>query len=161
MQGARLFEIRSDQFIEGDIARARIVNVGRDRRGLRRRAKRAGDKARRIRRRIFIAGGARDFRRRHVHLVGEIFHVVIGLRDALRAKGVRFNDVRTGGQILLVNFLDHLRLRQHQQLVVALDVVDVCGKTLATIFGFAQLVALDHGTHRTVEYGDATLEQIL
>ena len=45
-QAARLLEVGRDELVEGDVARARVVDVGRDRRGLGGRAERAGDEAR-------------------------------------------------------------------------------------------------------------------
>ena len=46
-------------------------------------------------------------------------------------------------------------LRQHEQVVVALDELGVVGKALATIVGLLQLEALDHGAHGAVDDEDA------
>ncbi len=113
-QAARLLKIRRRQLVESHIAGCRIIHVGRNRRGFRRRAKGAGDKTRLVRRRIFVAGGARQARRRHVHFIGQMRHVVIVLRYRSGAKRITFNDVCTGGQILFMDFADDMRLRQRE-----------------------------------------------
>ncbi len=56
-QRTRLLVVRDAQFVEADVARAGVVDVGRDRRGLRLRPERAGDEARAF-------GRARSDRRR-------------------------------------------------------------------------------------------------
>ncbi len=45
-----------------------------------------------------------------------------------------------------------------QQVVVALQVTRPVAETLAAVVRFAQLVALDHGAHGTVQEQDALLE---
>ena len=54
---------------------------------------------------------------------------------------------------------DDIGLRQHQQIVVAFQVVRVRRELGPAIVGFTELVALDHRTHRAVEDQDALLEQ--
>src|SRR5882724_5078522 len=56
---------------------------------------------------------------------------------------------------------DDLRLRQHEQVVVALDVTRPVAETLAAILGFLELVLLDHRAHRTVENQDAAVQAAL
>ena len=58
-----------------------------------------------------------------------------------------------------MDLADDLRLRQHQQVVVALQVVRVVGEALAAIVGLVEPVALDHRAHGAVEDQDALLEQ--
>ncbi len=53
---------------------------------------------------------------------------------------------------------DHVRARQAQQFVVALHVLVEVLETLAAVLRLAQLEALDHGAHGTVEDGDALRE---
>ena len=60
-----------------------------------------------------------------------------------------------GGEVLLVDFTNHLRPRQRQQLVVALDVTIDFREACTAILGLAQLVALDHGAHRAIQDQDA------
>jgi len=58
-----------------------------------------------------------------------------------------------------VDLADHLRLRQHEDVVVAFDVVPVAGKARAAVPGLVQPVALDHRAHRAVHDEDAPFEQ--
>ena len=51
-------------------------------------------------------------------------------------------------------------LRQHQQVVAALEVARPVLETLAAKRGFVQLVLLDHRAHGTVEDDDALGEQL-
>ena len=50
---------------------------------------------------------------------------------------------------------DHVGPRQHQHVVVALQVLGMILEALAAEVGLGQLVALDHGAHRAVEHEDA------
>ena len=84
--------------------------------------------------------------------------MVISLRNALRAEGIGLDNVGTRRKVLLVYFLDNMRLRQHQQFVVAFDVVGEIRETCAAIRFFIQLVALDHGAHRAIEHENALTE---
>jgi hypothetical protein len=90
--------------------------------------------------------------------VHELFHVIIRLRDRSRVEGVRFENVRAGLQILLVYLANDLRLREDQQVVVALDVVLEILETLSAIVGFGKIVGLDLRAHRAVEDKDARVE---
>ncbi len=49
----------------------------------------------------------------------------------------------------------HLRPGQHEDVVVAAQIVAVPGQALAAEIGLAQLVALDHGAHGAVDDEDA------
>ena len=51
--------------------------------------------------------------------------------------------------------------RQHQEVVVALEIVAVILEALAAIACLVQLVALDHGAHGAVEDEDALLGGLL
>ena len=57
-----------------------------------------------------------------------------------------------------MNVLDHLRLRQAQQFVVALHILMKVLEALAPVLCLAQLEALDHGAHGAIEDGDAFRE---
>ncbi len=157
VQCTRLIQICFDQFIKGDIARAGIVDIGRDRSGLGRGAKSPCGKSRLPSRGKLRACRPRQFCRGDVHFVRERLHVVVGLRDTLRPEGIGLDDVRPGGQILLVDFLNDLRLRQHQQLVIAFDVMRKICKARAAIGLFVQLVTLDHGAHGAIEHQNTLL----
>jgi hypothetical protein len=54
-----------------------------------------------------------------------------------------------------MDFLDRLRLRENQKVVVALLVAGASGKSLAAEMAFVKTQALDFGAHRTVEDEDA------
>ncbi len=81
------------------------------------------------------------------------------MRYARCAEGVGLDDVRTGGEVLLVNGCDDGRLRQRQQLVIAFDVVREAGKARAAIGRLIQPVLLDHGAHGAVKDQDAAFQQ--
>ena len=151
-----LFAIRLAQIVEGDGAVAGIGNVGRDRGGTVGRAEGARDKTRLA---VFgddaLGGGARQPRSVAVEFIGEVRHVVVGLRDRGRGKRVGRDDVGARAQIIGVDVLDRLRLRQDQQVVVAPDVAMEIRKSLAAERGLVELQALDHGSHGAVEHQDA------
>ena len=102
-----------------------------------------------------VAGGLGQPRCLDIHLVDEMLHVVVGLGDGGRTEGVGLDQVGTRCQVLFVDFLDDLRLGQHQQFVVALHVVREVGESRSAVFRLAQLVALDHRTHGAIEDQDA------
>ena len=58
-----------------------------------------------------------------------------------------------------MDLADHLRPGQHQQVVVALEVLRTVLEALATVVGLAELVRLDDGAHRAVEHQHALAEQ--
>ena len=61
-----------------------------------------------------------------------------------------------------VDLADDLRLGQHQQVVVALEVAArQSAKRCAAVIGLAQLVALDHGAHGAVQDQDALLQLLV
>ena len=168
-QAAHLFVIGGDQLVEGDVARRRVVHVGRDRGGLRGRSQGAGDEARFIWRGVLGAGGARELRRFDVHLIGQVRHVVIVLRHAGGAEGIGLEQVGAGGEIAFVDFLDHLRLGERQQLVIPLhEQLALAGalgrregrETLAAVGRFIELVLLDDGAHRAIQDHDAAREDL-
>ena len=161
-QAANGFVVGGDQFVETDVAVARIVHVGRDRRGARGRAQHAGDEARlgRRLRRKFVAHLARQACTGEVQFVDDGFEPVIGLRDCRRVEGVGFEDVGTGREVFGVDAANHIGSGEQQEVVVALDVVRVRGKALAAVIGLLQAVALDHRPHRPVEDKHALRKQL-
>ena len=54
---------------------------------------------------------------------------------------------------------DDVRLRQRQQVVVALLVADVGVKAFAVVVTTLQAMSLDHGAHGPVQNQDALIEQ--
>ena len=155
-QAVDLFAVGLAQIVEGDGAVAGIGNVGRDRGGAVGRAERAGDEARlAVLGGDALGGGARELCAVAVEFIGEIRHVVVGLRDRGRGKGVGGDDVGAGAQIIGVDVLDRLRLGQDQQIVVAPDVAVEILEALAAERGLVIFQALDHGAHGAVEHQDA------
>ena len=55
---------------------------------------------------------------------------------------------------------DHLRAREHQQVIAALEVALPVGEALAAIRGLVEPVLLDHGAHGAVEHHDALGKQL-
>ena len=64
-------------------------------------------------------------------------------------------------RILVVDLPDDLRLGEHQQVVVALQVFRMRREARAAEGGLIQPVALDHGAHGPVEDEDALRQQLL
>ncbi len=54
-----------------------------------------------------------------------------------------------------MDLADDLGLAEHQQIVVALEIVGVVLEALAAIAGLVKLVALNHGAHGAIENEDA------
>ena len=67
--------------------------------------------------------------------------------------------VGAGLEVGLVDLAHDVRPRQHQQVVVALEILRVVLEALTPEFGLAQTVALDHRAHRAVEDQDALRQQ--
>ena len=80
--------------------------------------------------------------------------------DGGGAEGIGFDDVGPGLEILVMNFRDHLRLGELEQLEAALEILArPMAEALAAIILFREFVALDHGAHGAVEEDDAFLEE--
>ena len=158
-QAVQLLYIGDPQFVEGDVARARVVHVRRDRGGLGLGAQRAGHEARLVGRAVLVTGLARQLGGHQVQFVGQFRQVVVALRDRRGAEGIGFDDVGAGLQVLAVDLRNHVRAHQRQQLVVALQVLAVVGEALAAKIGLAQLVALDHRAHGAIQDQDALAKQ--
>ena len=58
-----------------------------------------------------------------------------------------------------MNFADHFRPGQQQQIVVAFQIAAEIGEARAAIIGFGQAVTLDHGAHRPIQNQDALASQ--
>ncbi len=154
------FGVGGDQFVEADIAKARIVHIRRDRCRAIGRAEHAGDEARFVRRLglEFIRDGARELRGGLVQFVDDVFQVIIGLGHGGRIEGVGLDDIGAGVQVGAVNVADDLRLCQRQQVVVALQVGVMIREARAAVVGLFQLVTLDHGAHGTIQDQDAVFK---
>ena len=115
-QSADLLGIGGDQLIVGDGPESRIVHVRRHGSGAVRRAHRAGDetRTRRVLRRRRFNGPASDPGPGHVQVVHQVFQFVVRHRDRGRVERVRLDDIRPGLQVLTMNALDNVRLRDGQ-----------------------------------------------
>ena len=86
---------------------------------------------------------------------------VVGLGNRRRIECVRLYDIRTGGDVFAVNLANDVRLREHKQVVVALEILTFpIRKALSAVVGFLQFVLLDHGAHRAVQDEDALGEKV-
>ncbi|MPM08575.1 hypothetical protein SDC9_54888 [bioreactor metagenome] len=165
-----LLEVCLAQLLEGDVARARVVHVGADAGGLGRGAQGACDEARVVRRGVFVAGRARQLGRGQVHLARQIGHAVVFLRNGGGAEGVGLDQVGACGQVFFVDVADHVGAGEREQLVVALHVarkvLEPVARTigpavaLTAILRLAQLEALNHRAHGTVEDGNALSQDL-
>src|SRR5438874_1820477 len=121
----------------------------------------------------------RNFSRRQVHLVyeraeidivhhalEEIVVLAAGRRfsgkkeivqpDRRGAECVGLNDIGAGFEVLRVDFLNDLRLRQKKKLEAAFEILALpIAKPLSAIVVLRKFVALDHRTHGAVENDDA------
>ena len=130
-QAADLLFVGVAQLVERDRAEGRVVDVGRDRQRPVGRAHRAGDEARPVRRprRPLVAGAFREPRPFDVQLVDERLEAVVGLRDGGAAERVGLDDVAAGLEVLPVDAGDDVGPRQHEQVVVALEVARMVPRT--------------------------------
>jgi hypothetical protein len=107
----------------------------------------------------FVRGLARELCGFEVQLVGQRLHAVVVQRDDLGIEGIGLDQVGAGGQVLSVDLQDHLRPGQHQQVVVALQILVPAGEARTAVIGLLQLVALDHRAHGPVDDEDAFAQQ--
>ena len=161
-QAAGCLGVGIGQLVEGNVARAGVVDVGRDGRGAVGGAERAGDEARPrwVAPFHLVARGRGQPRRGEIHLVGQRLHAIVGLRDAVGVKSVRLDQIGASFQIGQVDGADDVGLGQHEQVVVALHVAGPIGKARAAEVGLAQPVLLDHRAHSPIEDED-TARQLL
>ena len=160
-QPARLLGVGVADGVERDGAERRIVDVRRDGQRAVRGPDRTRDVARALRRarRPAVRRLAGEPRRGDVHLVGRRLEPVVGLRDGGRGERVGLDDVRAGGQVRVVNPHDRLGLRQHEDVVVPLQLVAVLGEARPPEVRLLEAERLHHGRHGTVEHQDALGER--
>ena len=102
---------------------------------------------------------ARQPRRGHVHLADDGLEAVVGLGDGGAVERVRLDDVGAGREVLAVDLADDVGPRQHQEVVVPLEVARVVREARPAEVRLLQAAALHHGAHRAVEHEDAAGEQ--
>ena len=81
-------------------------------------------------------------------------HVVVCKRHRVGVERVRLQDFGAGLKVFAVDRLDDVRLRQREQIVVALKGRRPLREPLAAIAGFIRPVPLDRRTHRAVDHHD-------
>ena len=160
-----LLVVRVNNLVERTRAERRVLDGWRHRECSVRRTNGAGGKARlgRILLRKLHARRLRQASSGQVH-VAHFFllvELVVRLRDHRRRERVRLDDVGARGEIRLVDFRDDLRLRQHQDVVVPLQVMRMILVTITTEVILAQLVLLHRRSHRAVDHHHALLHDTL
>ena len=95
------------------------------------------------------------------HLGSYAAEVVVRLPDTGRREGVRGREVGARGEVGVVDLGDDLRMREVQEIRVALDVLVVSAETLATVLRFRETSAMDEHAPRAVEHEDALGEKLL
>ncbi len=112
-QPAHLLAVGSNQLFIGRAPRGRIIDIGRNGGGLRRRSNRPGDKAPPPRLHCLhaIHRAPRALRSGFRQFIAKRVHPIIGQRDCLRVECIGLNNVRPGFQILPVNIFNDGRLR--------------------------------------------------
>ena len=153
-QPGGLLPIDFDQMIEGDLAIAGVLDIGRERQGLVGRPDCTGNETRAaILRRVFIRQFARDAGGFDVDRVDLVFRLVVCLADRVGGEGVGRNDIRPRIQIGAGNVGDHIGPGQRENVVIALL---VGGQVqIARIIRLGQLAVLDLRAERTIGYEDA------
>ena len=168
-QRLNLLKVSRPQFLKIHIACAGVVHIGADAGSFGRGAQGPHHVAGMVWRGELVCRRAGDAGRGHVHLVGQIGHVVVRHGHRGGPESVGFDQVCTGGQVFFVDVADHVRPGQRQQLVVALYVPMEVFETVslairpavtrATVLRFGQFEALHHGAHRAVQDDDAFLQK--
>ena len=105
----------------------------------------------------------RELRRSLVQVVHHVLLVelVVQLRDHRRVERVRLDDVRASLEVLRVDLLDDVGARDHQDVVVALEVVGVILEALAAEVLLGELVLLHSRAHGAVDDHDALLHDLV
>ena len=139
-QAANLLGIGFDQFHKIHRAKTGIVNIRTYTGGLVGRSYSTRHKTRLVwihgRDQISLLFGQTS--RSHVKFITQFFHAVIGHGDTLRIEGIRFQNIRSGLQVVPVNLGDDIGPAQAEQFVVALNIARPIRKPLATIIRLGQ-----------------------
>ena len=97
-----------------------------------------------------------------VHVVHDVLHRVIRLRDDCAREGVGLANVRAGLIVPTVDLADRVRLREDEKIVVALQLLRrraVLEHLHAEVL-LGELVLLDRGAHRAIDDHDALLHAL-
>jgi len=161
-QAARGFQVSGNQFIEGDCAESRVVDV----RGHRTHAVGGPERTRHEARRAAARRGLVrcqpcEARGAVVELGHQRHRGVIRLRDRVGVERVGLDDVGARAQVGAVHVADDVRSREREDVVVAAQVAAVRTQPLAAEGGLVEAPLLDHRAHRPVEQHDALARQVL
>src|SRR6267142_1394288 len=111
--------------------------------------------------RELVRGLARNARSSIVDLWNQCLGPVVGLRNRAGVERVGFNDVRASLQIGAMDPGNDLRFRQHQNVIVTLEIAAMRSEALTAEGSLVQLMLLDHGAHGTIEQYDTLLQRAL
>ena len=93
-----------------------------------------------------------QLRRRTVQLGNKLLEAVVRLGNDRSAEGVCLNDIRARSDVFGMDLADHVRAREHEQIIISLQVLPFpIRKLLAAIVRLLQLVSLHHRPHRPVK----------
>ncbi len=159
-QGAGLLAVRAAELLEGDVAGAGVVDVGRDRGRAVHGTEDPGHEAGAVggAGRVLVGGLARDPGRRAVDLADRVLDPVVGHGQPGGGEGVGLDDVGAGAQVGAVDLADHVRARQAEEVVVAEQGGGVGAEMVAAEVVLGEGVPLDHGAHGAVKDEDAVVE---
>jgi hypothetical protein len=102
------------------VAKARIIDIRRERRRAAGGAQNTCDEALLVGLRCHLIGDLpRQRCRAEVQLADKIFQVIIGLRHRRRIERIGADDIGAGQQVVPMNVRDDLRLRDREKVVVA------------------------------------------
>ena len=160
-QGVDLFTVGIAHLDERHVALGGVVDVAGHRQRLVRRADGAGDEGvlARVGGLEGVDGLAGDLDRLGVQLADEVRHRVVFHRDGRAVEGVGLEDVGAGVEVGAVDVADDGRLRDDEQVVIALQLAGVVLEAVAAVVLLLQLQLLDHGAHRAVEVDDALAQE--
>ena len=159
-QPARLLRVGVLHLLEGDGPERRVVHVRRQGERPVGGADGARHEPRAVRRlrRPRPCRVAREARGLDVDVVHHVFEAVVGLGNRGAVEGARLDDVGPSLEIRVVDAADDVGPRQHEEVVVALEVARMGGEPLAAEIGLRQAVPLHHRPHRPVEDEDPAAE---
>ena len=140
----------------------RLVDARRERERHVQRPDRAGDEARLLGRlRSPVVGGAtREASTLEAHLPRGLLERVVGLADPGRGEGVRRRNVCSGGEVVVVDRGDDLRLREVQEIGIPADVARMGCEPLAAVLLLRELTPVDEHAPRPVEHEDPLGEKL-
>eukprot|EP00754_Rhynchopus_humris_P019685 Rhum_TRINITY_DN14653_c10_g1::Rhum_TRINITY_DN14653_c10_g1_i1::g.106929::m.106929 len=154
-----LLRVRRHQLVVRDVAELRLLDGGRDRAGPVGGTHGAADVALDAGRLGAVVGGLlADLRSLDVDAAGKVRHVVVGQRDGGRVEGVRLDHVGARVEVVHVDLVHEVRLREAQQVVVALHVAVPVLELLSAEVLLLQLVRLELRAGGAVENHDPLLQ---